>query len=86
MTTTIRRLIIVALGLLAGLAAWPLMETLVHLQSRFPSFLLFTTVSGAVFGLVFGVFFGSAEGIISGNRRRIRQAALVGGSVGLAGG
>lgn len=86
MTTTIRRLIILALGLLAGLAAWPVMETLVQLQAGFPSLLLFTVVSGALFGLVFGVFFASAEGIISGNRRKIRQAALVGGGIGIVGG
>jgi len=86
MTTTIRRLIIVTLGVLAGLAAWPIMEALVLLQGGFPSFLSFTILSGALFGLVFGVFFGSAEGIISGNKRRIRQAMLVGGGIGLLGG
>lgn len=86
MTTTIRRLIILALGVLAGLAAWPIMEALVRVQGGFPSFLSFTMLSGAVFGLVFGVFFGSAEGIISGNKRRIRQAMLVGGGIGLLGG
>ncbi len=86
MTTTIRRLIIVSLGLLAGLAAWPIMETLVRLQAGFPSVLSFTVLSGALFGLVFGAFFGSAEGLISGNARRIRQAILVGGGTGLLGG
>jgi hypothetical protein len=86
MTTTIRRLIILALGLLAGLAAWPVMEALVRLQAGFPSFLTFTVFSGAAFGLIFGAFFGSAEGIICGNARRIRQAMLVGGGIGLLGG
>ena len=86
MTTTIRRLIILAMGLLAGLAAWPLMEALVQLQARFPSFLLFTIVSGAIFGTVFGAFFASAQGIIAGNRRRIRDAALVGAGIGFLGG
>jgi hypothetical protein len=86
MTTTIRRLIILAMGLLAGLAAWPVMEALVQVQARFPSFLLFTAVSGAVFGLLFGAFFASAQGIIAGNRRRIRNAALVGAGIGFLGG
>jgi len=86
MTTTIRRLIILALGLLAGLAAWPVMEALVQLQAGFPSLLLFTLLSGAAFGIVFGAFFASAEGIISGNKRRIRQASLVGAGIGLLGG
>jgi hypothetical protein len=86
MTTTIRRLIILALGLLSGLAVWPIMETLVYLQADFPSFLSFTVFSGALFGLVFGAFFASAEGIISGNKRRIRRATLVGAGIGLLGG
>lgn len=86
MTTAVRRLIILALGLLAGLAAWPIMETLVELQSGFPSFLSFTVFAGALFGLVFGAFFASAEGIISGNKRRIRVATLVGAGIGVLGG
>ncbi len=86
MTLTIRRLIISALGLIAGLTAWPAMELMVSLQERFPSILLFTAVSGAVFGLLFGAIFSTAEGIISAVPRRIYVAALVGAGVGVAGG
>lgn len=86
MTSAIRRLIILGLGLLAGLAAWTVMELLVLLQAGFPSFLTFTLLSGALFGMIFGAFFASAQGIIAGNRRRIRGAALVGAGIGLLGG
>ena len=44
MSLTIRRLMFAALGLIAGLAAWPELEALVYIQHRFPSVLLFTLV------------------------------------------
>lgn len=86
MTMLIRRLIQVALGIAGALAAWPIMESLVHLQTGFSGYLMYSVVSGVVFGLVFGAFLGSADGIIASRRRRIVAGASVGGAVGAGGG
>ncbi len=86
MTILIRRLIQLALGIAAGLAAWPVMEGLVHLQVFFPSYLAYSVVSGALFGLIFGAFLGGADGIIASHPRRIVLGSAAGGLVGAAGG
>ncbi len=86
MTILIRRLIQLALGISAGLATWPVMELLIHLQVHFSSYLAYSIVSGALFGLIFGAFLGGADGIIASRRRRIVLGAGVGGVVGAGGG
>lgn len=86
MTMLMRRLIQLALGIAAGLATWPVMEALVQLQERFPSYLAYAVVSGALFGLLFGAFLGGAEGIIASNSRRIVSGSVTGGIIGAAGG
>jgi MFS family permease len=86
MSTALRRVIIIILGMLAGAAAWPLMELLVTNQESFPSYFFFSLVQGAVFGLVMGLFFGSAEGLTSKERGKILWGALLGAIIGIAGG
>ena len=86
MSVLVRRLILCALGALAGLAAWPLTEWVLTRQAGFPSYLLFSTVVGMVFGLFLGAFFGSSEGIFTSVPARIARGAAAGAAVGLAGG
>jgi hypothetical protein len=86
MTKTMRRLIYLAIGILAGVAAWPILELLISLQSRFPSFAWFAVATGGAFGLVFGVFFGSADGLIAANAKRIGVGAAIGALIGIVGG
>lgn len=86
MTLEIRRLIQIALGVLGGLASWPLLELLSHLESRFSGYLAYTAISGAVFGLLFGAFLGGAEGIIASRGRRILTGTISGALIGGAGG
>jgi hypothetical protein len=86
MTTRVRRLIIVSLGLLGGLAAWPLAELILFQQAGFSSYLAFLTLLGAVVGLVMGAFFGAAEGITSRIKARVPRGMLVGAAIGLLGG
>ena len=86
MTILIRRLIQLALGIAAGLATWPVMESLVHLQVYFPSYLSYSVVSGALFGLIFGAFLGGADGIIASHTRRIVLGSVTGGLIGASGG
>jgi hypothetical protein len=86
MSILVRRLIILAIGVLAGVAAWPLAELIVYDQGHFPSYLVFIPVLGAAVGAPMGAFFGAAEGITSRVKARILPGVLVGALVGLAGG
>jgi hypothetical protein len=86
MTALARRLILLALGLLAGICAWPTAEVILFLQAGFSSYLVFSAVLGAVTGAVMGAFFGTAEGITSRVRSRIPAGALLGAIVGCIGG
>jgi hypothetical protein len=86
MSTGIRRLIIILLGALAGLAAWPLLELLLSFQELFGSYFLFSLAQGALFGLILGLFFGSGEGLTGKEGGKIISGALTGAITGLAGG
>lgn len=86
MSTFVRRLIILATGLLGGVAAWPVAELLVRFQGSFPSYRLFIAVLGAAVGALLGAFFGAAEGITARVRSRIPAGMLVGAAVGCVGG
>lgn len=86
MSHTKRRLVYLAMGLLGALAAWPLLETLLAVQARFPSYLTFSLASGAAFGLMFGAFFGAIDGMVAGVRRRVLTGALIGAATGATGG
>lgn len=86
MTLTTRRLIILAAGAVAGLLAWPLAELLIGLQARFPSYLLFTVASGALYGIFFGLAFGAVDGIAGGVTARKWMGLLTGALVGLGAG
>jgi hypothetical protein len=86
MSTGWRRLILLCLGILGGLAAWPLTELIVANQAGFPSYLLFVAVLGAAVGVLMGAFFGSATGIFSRVGSRILTGMIVGAIVGGIGG
>jgi hypothetical protein len=86
MTTLVRRLIILAIGLLAGICVWPLAELILYFQGDFPSYLAFLPVLGAIIGAVMGAFFGAAEGITTRIRGRLAAGMALGAAIGLAGG
>jgi hypothetical protein len=86
MTTLARRLLLLALGALAGTGAWPVAELILHFQAGFGSYLAFLAVLGAAAGALMGGFFGAAEGITSRIRARIPNGIILGAAVGLAGG
>jgi hypothetical protein len=86
MTTLARRLILIALGFLAGVCAWPLAELILFFQAGFPSYLVFSLLLGATTGALVGAFFGAAEGITSRVKSRIPGGILLGALVGCAGG
>jgi hypothetical protein len=86
MSTLIRRLILLGLGLLAGAAVWPVAELILFFQARFPSFLLFLALLGAATGALMGGFLGMAEGITSRVKSRIPAGILWGALAGCLGG
>jgi len=85
-STGLRRVIVVVLGLLAGVTAWPLLELLLLFQESFPGYFLFSLAQGALFGVVLGLFFGSGEGLTSKDGGKLVRGAMTGALVGLAGG
>ena len=78
MTTFARRLILLALGVLGGLAVWPVAEALLFAQKGFGSYLAFLAALGAVVGAIMGAFFGAAEGVTSRVRERIPAGMIFG--------
>jgi hypothetical protein len=93
MSTMVRRLILLGLGFLAGAAVWPVAELILFFQARFPTYLLFLALLGAVTGGLMGVFLGLAEGITSRVKARIPAgmawgalAGCLGGAIGLLAG
>lgn len=86
MSLLIRRLIYLAVGVLAGLALWPLVEVMLLVQRFFPTYLSFSIVSGLLFGAVMGAFFGMIDGIVAARFRRILTGAGFGGVLGGLGG
>ncbi len=86
MTALARRLILLAVGVLAGICAWPVAELIVSQQAGFPSYLFFSALLGAAIGALMGAFFGAAEGITSRVKSRIPGGMLLGALVGCVGG
>jgi len=86
MSTLMRRIFFCIIGIIAGLAAWPISEFILLLQSSFPSYLIFSIVLGMFLGILFGAFFGSSEGIIMSIKPNILTGILHGAVIGIAGG
>jgi hypothetical protein len=86
MTNLTRRLLIVALGLLGSLLAWPLMEACISRQALFSSYLAYGVALGIAAGAAMGAFFGSAEGLLDGSYGKALAGALSGIGLGVAGG
>jgi hypothetical protein len=86
MSLAARRLIILAAGVAAALLAWPLAQLLVGIQESFPTYLLFTVASGALFGAFFGLAFGSVDGISGGVSARKWVGVTTGAVFGLIAG
>ncbi len=86
MSTFLRKLVFGFIGILAGLAAWPIAEIILAQQSAFPTFLVFTITLGAAFGAVMGAFLGASEGITLSIKAKIIPGILTGALVGIIGG
>jgi hypothetical protein len=86
MSTLMRRIFLCAIGVIAGLAAWPFAETILLFQTGFPSYLIFSIFLGMIFGLIMGGFFGTSDGIIMSVKTNIISGAFFGVLIGIVGG
>ncbi len=86
MSMTARRLILLALGVLGGIALWPVTEAILVAQKGFASYLGFLAVLGAAVGALMGAAFGAGEGITSRVKERIPAGMAFGALAGLIGG
>lgn len=86
MTNAIRRLIIICMGLTAGLCAWPLVELVLASQEAFPSYFLYSSAIGSLVGAILGAFFAAAGGLCDRAPGKALDGAWKGALAGLAGG
>jgi hypothetical protein len=86
MTNFIKRLVIVVIGLLGGLCAWPLVELSIARQESFPSYFFFSAVVGSAVGVVLGVFFAITEGLVDSSWKKALDGAWRGAIAGIIGG
>jgi len=70
MSLTMKRLIMMAFGLLGACVAWPMLSTAQYFQASFPGYLAFALTQGALAGMAFGAMFGSMEGIVVSSRAK----------------
>lgn len=86
MSTVLKRLVICALGVLSGVAAWPVMEFLLINQGIFERYLVFSVLQGSILGLMLGIIFGSFEGIALSDSRKMVSGSIMGAFIGILGG
>lgn len=86
MSSFMKKIFLCLIGILAGLAAWPIAETVIYFQSKFPSYLILSVVLGGVFGLIMGMFFSTTEGIILQDKSKIFSGVFMGIIIGIIGG
>ncbi len=86
MSTTIKKLYLCLIGMIAGLASWPFAEASIYFQSYFPSYLIFSIFLGLIFGLIMGLFFSSSEGIIQHDAGKVMKGMVAGALFGIIGG
>ncbi len=86
MTNFIKRILIILIGILGGLCAWPLAEAAISAQASFPSYFLFSAVVGGIVGVILGVFFAVTEGLLDSSWKKVLGGAWQGAVAGAVGG
>ncbi|MFW5689173.1 MAG: hypothetical protein ACOC1U_06310 [Spirochaetota bacterium] len=79
MTATAKRILYVAMGILAGVATWAALELVLRFT---PGYLVHAIVQGALIGMIFGYAIGCAEGIAINEPRKAAFAGVLGTAVG----
>lgn len=80
MTGTMKRILYLVLGLLAGAAVWGAEEAVLRFFSG--GYLALTMLQGTLLGAIFGFAFGGAEGIAIGETRKAAVTAGTGFGIG----
>lgn len=86
MTNLMKRIVMVLIGLLGGLCAWPLVELVVSNQAAFPGYFLYTALLGGTVGVLLGAFLASAEGLTDHSPAKAVSGAIQGALAGALGG
>lgn len=86
MTNFIKRLMIIAIGILGGTCAWPLVELAIARQGSFPSYFFFSALVGSIVGVVLGAFFALTEGLCDSSLGKALDGAWKGALAGVIGG
>lgn len=86
MSLTVKRLIMLLLGLLGACMVWPCLLSIQYCQPVFPGYLSFSVTQGIVLGLFFGAIFGSFEGIVVSSRAKAIKGLLFGAIAGILSG
>jgi len=86
MTSVFRKIFMILIGLLAGIASWSVIEILFYFGESIRYYLLWNSLAGASIGFIFGLFFGSAEGIMLSDYKRSLRGAVSGSIPGLIAG
>lgn len=86
MSITIKILLHLFIGLLAGITVWPIAEWLHFVQWVFNSYLLYSLLLGGLTGGIFGAFFGIAERLTKSSAFELKQALISGTLIGMSGG
>lgn len=86
MSLTLKRIIMVTLGVLGACMVWPCLLAVQYYQTAFPGYLFFSLAQGMLFGLFFGAIFGSFEGIVVSSRPKAFKGLALGAAAGLVAG
>ncbi|MCG8571789.1 MAG: FHA domain-containing protein [Spirochaetes bacterium] len=86
MSKSLKILFFCIIGLLSGLAVWPVIEWILLKQVWFQSYLILDMVIGAAAGCIMGIFFGGSEGLILNNRKKMLTGLATGAVTGTIGG
>jgi len=86
MTTFIRKILMILLGLAGALAAWGGLEALLRAGEALGGYLFLALGEGMLIGLFFGFAFGTAEGILVSDRKKALQGGLSGALLGILAG
>ena len=86
MSTSVKRLFLCIIGILAGIASWAVIEIIIIFQVHFPSYLIFSITLGVCVGVFTSGFFGSSEGLFLAEKSKIIKGIITGAFVGMIGG
>jgi len=86
MSTFFKKIFMVLIGCVAGMASWSVIEILLYYGESISNHLLWNGLAGASIGLLFGFFFGSAEGIMFSDSGRALRGGIIGAILGFVGG